>query len=129
MANQQDIFKTPEILDVTEVEKTKILQTEETKRKEILEKEISYRKSEEKWQDSNFLWVVGIAVVSIAGTILGVSMFYIDRAYNHIPQCEESSHIYASGESRNHSCSAGASLQTSPIPGSNNVEVKCICTK
>lgn len=81
--NKNDVFATPEILDVTEVEKTKIIAQEETAREAIRQAEETKRKlssnSADKWRDSGFQFMFGFILTAVFASFaisIGVYSFY-----------------------------------------------------
>ena len=134
---KNDSFATPEILDVTEVEKTKIHETAETQRATVAEREATKRQKlsdrRTKWTNDGYLTVVGIVgVVFILSTLFG-SMFYACYKYP-TPQakknvaCVESVQIVRVNDVPR-VCSEGATMETKPSGNGGDLEILCTCSK
>jgi hypothetical protein len=83
--SKNDVFTTPEILDVTEVETTKIIAKEETAREAIKQAEETKRNlsnnSTAKWRDSGFQWMLGVTMLIIFASITISVVVYCSFRY------------------------------------------------
>ena len=120
-------------IDETEIEKEKIRQEGETKRKLIEEKEKTRRdnaiQSRMKWTDSGFQPMVGIPLVVALIALTIVGGIYANGKFERHPEgCQESSDIRSPGN-QPFSCGAGGRMTTQLIPGTVNdrILVKCKC--
>ena len=140
---KNDEFATPEILDVTEVEKARLHEEGETNRKRISEQEETVRQQiaarKVKWTDDSFLTTFGITAAIFLITTMTGSMFYSCRRYPDLPPpaaaakvepCVESVQIVRVNETPK-ACSPGATLESKPAGSRDNGDlvINCVCKK
>lgn len=130
-----DEFKRmPDLLDVTEVEKTRLHEDGETKRKQIEEVELTTRtKSDNRKSlltNNGFITGTAIAVVVVATALMSSYIYYTSCKYPtptivKADPCIESLETVRPGAKI--SCAAGAVLESKPITNSQDVEIHCKC--
>jgi hypothetical protein len=124
-------FETPEILDVTEVEKAKIHEAGETERAKIRETEETRRSRHDAFRhltnsDGFYVALVVVPIVFIVATGIVIGTYVSDR-YGKPDACTESFDTLSPSSDR-FSCTAGASLETTPAEN-GKVHVHCVCGK
>lgn len=126
-----DEFKMPDVLDVTEVEKTRLHEEAETKRCAIKETEQTKRVRAAKWENTGFLSCLGFG--GVAAT-LAISVFMAISINNYlnrpgvpraIEPCIESQSVLKAKVSMQ--CPPGAHLSVEPISATDEVVAKCTC--
>ena len=128
-------FTTPEILDVTEVEKTKLHEAGETERHKLSESAETKRRGLnflERLTDSGntgfyfaVILVPIVAVVAAAIVIGGI----VSSKYPSAPvACSDSFNVVTAASDKEH-CTPGATLETTPMAGTDKIQVRCTCKK
>lgn len=125
-------FSTPEILDVTEVQKAKLHEDAETKRNQIHEREETKRTSIAKWRDSEFLTAFSVVTIFFIVCSMIGSMVYSCQKYptiEKVPPCVEAVVVIRQTDlGQGKLCSAGATLKTTAT-NDGFIEIQCTCDK
>lgn len=135
---KNDAYTTPEILDVTEIEKAKIQADAETQRVAIVEKEKTARQEftdrKERWTDGNYPVALSIICCTFIISVMGSSLFYSCRKYPEAAPsapatpCIESLTVVRVND-KAATCFAGAVLETKQANDHGDVELRCVCKK
>lgn len=131
---KNDTFATPEILDVTEIEKCKIQQKGETDRKLIEEQEKTSRErilsKKHRWTDSGFQTAFSLVAITFVISLMSSVMFYTCKRYPDVAakaDCKESISVVRSTDPA--VCGVGASLESKVVNDRGDVQVHCVCKK
>ncbi len=130
-------FATPEILDVTEVEKARLHEAGETERFKL--KQVAETKQKrfvliDNITDKNNggFWgaVILVPIVSVITISILLGSYLSDR-YGKPAQPEVcvDSFEFVSPASERHKCAPGATLETVPVTGTDKIQVRCSCKK
>ncbi len=138
---KNDEFATPEILDVTAVEKARLHEKGETERKAIVEREQTTRlrmtERRTKWTDTGYLTTVGLVTIAFLAVTGGASMFHTCHKYPTVekgppvpppPPCAESLQVVRAGDKQT-VCNPGAWLETKSVGDRGDIELHCVCKK
>jgi hypothetical protein len=123
-------FREPGSIDQSEIEKTKIYQAEETKRKLIEEKEETIRRKCEIRGPDFYMGVILASIVIVGALVIGGGLSYnnyLDKRYP-ITQCIESVEVISSADRAKHCPNGHVEIENIPGMISDKIIAKCKCS-